>query len=327
MKTRTLLLFAIIFFLPVTSNAQVGNLVRNKLNKVINAGTNTATHEISKEADTAVDKEAQSARDKAAARIEENKTQAEQNSSEDKSESQDSQSQGGFNLGSLMGNKVDLKYNEDYGFSSRIYMLTESHDKKDVIKMDLFMYYSSSSPSIGVETKTISDENGEETAIPTSMVMDGENKCFIILTNINGTKMGIISAISDENTAPTDTKSSKKDNPPVFKKTGNTRMIAGYKCDEYSYTDPDDKTTGKVWFTKDANLKIDSRGWRNTSMASYYGNQDFNGGVILASESYDEKGNLSTKTETKEINPSYSHSISVKGYTLRQMNLNQTKGK
>jgi len=323
MKTRNLiLLFACILILPAASNAQVGNLLRNKMGKVVNAGAKTVNKEIDNQIDTAVNKEADKAREKGAARTEANK--ANNNQPAQSAGSTDQSGSGGSGSGQgmsgLFGNKIDLKYKEDYSFSSRIYMMMEMYDKKDVTKMDYFMFYSSSTPSVGIETKTISTE--EEGAVPVTaqMVMDGENKCFIMLTDINGMKMGMISAIPDENSAPAEGKK-KKDTPPNFTKTGNTRVIAGYKCDEYTYKDIDDNSTGKVWFTKDAKLKIDKKGWQNSSMATYYGNPDFNEGIILASESYDDKGKLTAKSETKEINENFPHDISVKGYTLRQMNM------
>lgn len=102
----------------------------------------------------------------------------------------------------------------------------------------------------------------------------------------------------------------------------NSRVVAGYKCDEYSYVDADNKTTGNVWFTKDAKLKIDKNGWKNTGMAAYYGNTEFKDGIILANEAYDDKGKLTMKSEAKEINENFPHSVSTKGYTLRQMNMN-----
>lgn len=317
--------------LPAASYGQVGNLLKNKLNKVVNADTKTVDKEVDNQIDTAVQKGAINAKDKAAARVEDNKKDSGQPGSEEGTEAsaQGSQGQGGGGFGKLFGNKIDLKYKEDYDFSSRIYMITETYDKKDVMKMDFFMYYSATSPSIGIETKTISNDAGEAAPIVASMVMDGENKSFLMLTDVNGMKMGMISAVPEENTAQTqpDGKPAKKTTPPTFTKTGNSKVIAGYKCDEYSYVSNEDKTSGKVWFTKEADLKIDKRGWKNTGMAAYYGTTDFNDGIILANEAYDDKGKLTMKSETKEVNPDFPHSISVKGYTLRQMNMGQGQKK
>jgi len=329
MKTRNLfLLLAFIVMLPATSSGQVGNLLKNKLNRVVNAGAKTANKEVDNQIDTAVNKSADNARDKAAKRVENNKKDNGQPSQggDNTSADQGSQGQSGAGFGKLFGNKIDLKYNENYSFTSRIYMVTESYDKKDVIKMDFFMYYSANYPSVGVETKTITDEKGEVAPVTAVMVMDGENKSFLMLTDLNGMKMGMISAVPDSNNLQTPSdKKGKKSTPPTFTKTGNTREIAGYKCDEYTYVSNEDKTSGKVWFTKDANLKIDKRGWNNSGMAAYYGNPQFNNGIILANEAYDEKGKLTLKSETKEINPNFPHSISVTGYTLRQINMGQGK--
>lgn len=314
--------------LPSVSNAQVGNLLRNKMGKVLNAGARTANKEVDNKIDSAATKETEK-------RIALEKEKAEQKAANDsinnagqpsKAESDKSSSgsqpSGGINFGKLMGNKVTLKYNEDYSFNSRIYMVIETYDKKDPMTMDFYMYYSSTSPSVGVETKNISSKEEGKTAVEGTIVMDGENKCTIMLTDMNGMKMGMISAIPDSASQNANGKKGKKTPPPTFTKTGNTRVIAGYKCDEYTYVNNDDtKTTGKVWFTKDAKLKIDKNGWSNTSMSAYYGNPAFNNGIVLASENYDDKGKLTTKSETKEINENFPKSISIKGYTLRQINM------
>ncbi len=324
MKIRTLLfLVAFVFVLPVSSDAQVNNLLKNKFNKVVGAGAKTVNKEIDNQIDTAVNKEADKAREKGDARVEANRksNNSGQPSQTESTESGAAPSSGGMNLGRLMANKVDLKYKEEYAFTSRIYMVMETYDKKDVMKMDFFMFYSASTPSVGIETKTISSQEEGEVPVAASMVVDGENKCFLMLTDVNGMKMGMISAMPDENSTTTQPDGKKKDTPPTFTKTGNTRSIAGYKCDEYTYKDVDDNTTGKVWFTKDAKLKIDKKGWNNTNMSAYYGNAEFNDGIILANESYDDKGKLTSKSETKEINENFPHSISVKGYSLRQMNM------
>lgn len=321
MKIRSLfLLCAFVVLLPATTNAQLGGMLKNKMNKVVNAGAKTATKEVDNKIDSAAIKEANKASEKGAQRTEANR--ANNNQPSQASGDQGSQEQGGAAMGKLFGGgKIDLKYKEDYSFSSRIYMVTEVYDKKEVTKADFFMYYSASSPVVGIETKTITDDKGQATPVTAKMVMDGENKSFLVLTDMGEMKMGIISPIPDENSAPADDKS-KKAAPPKFTKTGNTRVIVGYKCDEYTYIS-EDKSSGKVWFTKDAKLKIDKRGWSNSNMKVYYGNPEFNDGIILANEAYDDKGKLASKSETKEINENFPYSISVKGYSLRQMNLGQ----
>ena len=314
MKTR-IVLISLMVILPLSSFSQAG-ILRRAINRQIN-------NEVDSLLDKKVQEEQNKNRAKQAEAAKQNEAQ-QQDQAEAAGQEQGNQAGAGIGAG-LFANKVDLKYNDQYSFTSRIYMKMETYDKKEVAKMDFYMFYSANSPTLGVETKTLTTE--EEGAIPlvASMVVDGENKCFLMLTEINSMKMGTISAIPDENTAMTgpDGKPMKKPTTPVFTKTGQTRMVAGYKCDEYTYTWPEEKSKGKVWFTREPKLLIDKRGWNNTGMAAYYGDAEFKDGIILASEGYDEKGTLLTKAETIEINEKYPHTIPVKGYTLRQINIDK----
>lgn len=314
MKAKALVL-AIIVLLPLSSYSQTG-ILRRAINR-----------QVSNEIDSALDKKIQD---------EQNKNRANEKAAADQKQSgQTTDKQGdtgqpagneGGGLGAkLFANKVDLKYDEEYKFTSRIYMQMETYEKKDVMKMDFYMFYNANSPTLGVETKTISTEEDGTIPMVASMIVDGVNKSFLMLSEVNSMKMGMISAIPDENTTVVqpDGKPAKKVSTPQFTKTGNTRVVAGYKCDEYTYTNADDKTSGKVWFTREPKILVDKRGWSNTGMASYYGYEGFKDGIILASEANDDKGNLAMKAETKEINEKYPHSMSTKGYTLRQVKTDQ----
>jgi hypothetical protein len=319
MKKILLQLLVLILFLQPT-NAQIGGIVRRAVNRQIN-----------NEIDSALDKKVQEEQDKnraqkaeeekAAKTTQQNNTTQAENKKDNEAASQSSEASPA--LGGLFGNKVTLKYKDKYDFTSRIYMVSETYDKNEVLKMDLYMFYSANTPLIGIETNTITDENSMP--VQAKMIMDGENKIFLMLTDVNGMKMGMISELPEENTniVGPDGKPVKKYTPPTFTKTGNSKVIAGFKCDEYSYTNKEDKTSGKVWYTTDAKLKIDRRGWNNSNMSYYYGSNQFNDGVILANEAYDDKGKLQMKSETKEINENFPHSMSPQGYTLRQMNINK----
>jgi hypothetical protein len=324
MKTRTISLIVLFMCLPVFANAQMGRFIKNQAEKAANIVARESEKEAQRKSDSIAQANAEKAAKETSKNIEEN---SQKNKTEgQKTQQQGDQGQGGIDLGKFMGGKVDLKYNDEYSFASRLYMQTESYDKKGTMKMDLYMFFSGDSPNVGMETKSITDEKGNSKPVASSMVMDGTNKCFIVLTDMGGTKMGVISTLPDENTVQTqpDGKPAKKVTPPVYTKTGNTKVIAGYKCDEYSFKSTEDKTTGKVWFTKDASLKIDKRSWQQTGMGAYYGYAGFEGGLIMGNETYDENGKLKMKSETKEINQNFPHTITVKGYSLMQMS--QTQG-
>jgi hypothetical protein len=334
MKTKTILLSALLIFsIPFASNAQLGGLIRNKAAKVLNAGAKTVNKEVDNKIDSAATKKTQEQLDKAKQNAEQNAAQSNQQT-EQSGQSNENQSTAGqskgFNLGGLMGGKVTSKYDPSYSFASRIYMQMEMYDKKDkVTKMDYFIYFSANSTTAGIETKIVgTSEEGGQVAVNSSMVMDGPNKSFIMLTEVNNMKMGMISQIPDETTAQTQA-SDKPVKPPVITKTGNSKTIAGYKCDEYTYRDDQNKKHGTMWATKDLKLSADRRAFSKSGMPSYYGNTDLENSAVLAMEQYNDKNELELKSDTKEINLNYSHTISTAGFTLRQMNFNQAgqKGK
>jgi hypothetical protein len=317
MKTRTLILlvaFAIVF--PSVSFSQ-GYIIRRAINR-----------QVDKEVDAAVDKEVQESKDKKAKEKEEadakaKQEQATQSQSQQGNQADQSKPASGNQgaptpMGGLLGGKVTLKYNEEYNFSSRMYSQMETYDKKDVIKMDYYMYFSNNSPTAGIETKTINTSEGE-TPVISQMIMDGENKCFIMLTDVNGSKMGIISEIPSE---------VKQEGAPMVTKTGNSKTINGYKCDEYLFKPTaDSKDYWKMWFSKEAKINVDKRAWSQSGQPALYQHPDFKDGLIIAWESYDRNNKLTGKAEVKEINNNFSHSMSVTGYPLRQMNLDQSKKK
>ncbi len=313
MKSQKLIvLLALILFTPTLTNAQFGNLIRNKASKALNSLTKGPAKEA---ADSTALKNGTTSANDSIAKLNQGK----------QSPNQQGQMPAGMNLSNLFGGKVDLKHKDEYSFTSRLYMVMETYHKKETMNMDLYMYFSSNSSDVGIESKTIANEKGKTTPVNSFTVMDGENKCFIILVENNGSNMAMISAIPDEHAAAANQgdKPVQKTAHGNFSKTGNTRIIAGYNCDEYTYTDSEKKTNSHLWFTKEANLKIDRRGWQKTEMGAYYGYEGFEGGMFLAMESYDENGKLTMKSETKEISPNFDHSVSLKGVTFMQMNLNQ----
>jgi hypothetical protein len=217
------------------------------------------------------------------------------------------------------GGAITSKYRESYSYNNKIFMQAEVYDGKDVVKMDYNIYFSDTSPDAGIETKMSgASDDGEQVAMSSSFVIDGANKSFLMLTDMNGTRFGIISDVPDE--SATTAENTPK---PVISKTGNSKVIAGYKCDEYLVKETGKKEYSKLWITKDLKLKVDQRAFSKAGMNSYYNDPQLKEGFSLAMESYDDKGKLAMKAETKEINLGFKHSISTAGYPLRQMNFSQ----
>jgi hypothetical protein len=319
MKTRTLLFAIMILILPATSSAQIGGLLKKAGSKVLNTVGKEASKEASRQADSIAQEKAQNAIDKHNQKLQDNQN--------DSAGSQDQgsrgQRKGALTLGSVFGG-ADIKHNDEYGFDGRMYMQMEMYDKKDVVKSDYFIYFNQMNSNAGIEFKTIAKEGEESAPLATVMVYDNENKCFMMLIDKEGQKTGIISTLPSDSVmkARTAEKSGAESKPANVVKTGNSRVIAGYKCDEYKITEQDKKGYALAWMTKDLKIKADKSNWGKAGIPSYYG-AGLEGSSMLAMESYDESNKLAMKMETKEINQNYPHKISAAGFTFIKMNFNQ----
>lgn len=293
---------ALFVLLPNVSSAQFG-VVRRAINRQID-------HKI----DSSIDKSAQDERDKKA------KEESEQNKT-DEGADKDKSAPKNKNVG-LFGGKIDIKYKDNYDFTGRIYMQMETHDKKDVIKSDFYTYFNSDNMDAGIDLQTV-DPKDEKTVISTIFLFDHDNRAFMSLFTSN---IGTISAVPSDSALAAQVKTKGENTKqPVVTKTGNSRMIAGYKCDEYKVVDPEKSGYSLVWMTKDFKVKADTRYWGKSGMPTYYNYPGFEGTVMLAMEEYDKNNDLTVKMETKEVDEHFKHSISTVGYTFSKVNFGQAK--
>ena len=300
MKTRLLFLSLIMAILSTNmSNAQ-GWILRRAIDRKIE-------HKV----DSAVDK---SDKDEAKAR---------QQAAKNDSTGTSTQKKGTKETGrGLFGGKIDIKYNDDYNFTGRIFMQMETYDKKDVLKSDYYTYFNTSSMNAGIDMIPVDVKEGNK-AVPTTFLFDDENRCFMMLLQ-GDSKTGMISTIPSDSAIAAQAKSQKADpGKAVITKTGNSKVIAGYKCDEYKIVDPEKDGYSNVWMTKDVKLKADKKYWGKAGVPTYYNYPGFEGALMLAMDGFDKNNKPTLKMETKEIKEDYKHSISTVGYTFMKMNFGQ----
>ena len=286
MKTKiVLLLTAFLIISPGVSNGQIGSKLKDKLNKALNKADSSA-----------------------------NKDQGEDQATESKPRG----------LGGLLGGKTDIVHDDEYNFTGRIYMVMEAYDKKDVSKSDFFTYFNANTANAGIEVAIVNPDN-KDASIPTRFIFDNDNRCFMILMENEGSKTGIISTIPSDSAMAAQAKNQKtaEVTPATITKTGNTKMIAGYKCEEYKVVEEGEDGYANVWMTKDVKIKADKKNWGKAGMPTYYGYPEFEGSMMLAMEGYDKDNKPEMKMETKEINENFKHSISTVGYSLIKMNFGQ----
>jgi hypothetical protein len=288
--------------LPNTTNAQFG-VVRRAINRQID-------HKI----DSSIEKSAQDERDKKA------KEESEQNQKGDTVSGGTSGNKS--KTTGLFGGKIDIKYNDEYDFTGRIYMQMETYDKNEVVKSDFYTYYNTGTKNAGIDLQTVDPKDGK-TVISTSFLFDHDNRAFMSLFS---SKIGTISSVPSDSALASQAKAKgEKTKQPIVTETGKSRTIAGYKCDEYKVEDPEKGGYSMVWMTKDLKIMADKRYWGTSGMPTYYNYPGFESSVMLAMEEYDKNNDLFAKMETKEINDNFKHSISTVGYTFTKVNFGQGK--
>ena len=96
------------------------------------------------------------------------------------------------------------------------------------------------------------------------------------------------------------------------KKTGKTKIIRGYSCDEYVCTDSERNTRSEIWVTNKLSFdlaKSNSRG----PLAGYFGSAKGLGGMMMEGNFYKNE-ELEMKMETTDLNNSANMLVQTKDY-------------
>jgi hypothetical protein len=155
---------------------------------------------------------------------------------------------------------------DSYSFNHLIQMHIESFDKRGKKESEGEFITHLNPQSKSMAYQMISGDFGQPGQ--GMFIIDAENGATIILSEENGEKTGLVYGMSSffssigesyEQEAFEDTPESYLLNPNVTK-TGRTKTIAGYKCEEYKYND--ETTESEIWITTD--LKMNTHDFFST---------------------------------------------------------------
>lgn len=317
------------------AQAQVGNYLKNKAKQAaVRAGQKSdeeVTEEVNKEVDTGVEKVFNKFFGK-----DETESKKTTTSSETAADSHPSDSKNNSNSAAGSGSSysdaranammkamgintspVDVK--ENYNYSGNILMTVQSWDDKgrpeDEVQYKTFMTKDNS----GFAMK-FGDSETEESI----MIFDYKDEKMIILSDDGETKSGMVTAYSgladqmsdaeDEINADSESDditdySSNREN---LKKTGRSKKIAGYKCDEYIFDD--EELHVEMWMTDQLPADLMANMFNANVMAG--SSMGFYGGFIMEMDQQSKNSKERTYMIVKEVNENQSTSISTKGYEL-----------
>ncbi|MGQ7869386.1 hypothetical protein [Sunxiuqinia sp. sy24] len=190
----------------------------------------------------------------------------------------------------MSGDPVPI--HDDYTFDSKLQMHIESYKKngeKDS-EGEFITYVNPEGKNFAYEfIGGDMNQNGQGT-----FIMDFENKAMIILSEENGEKKGLVYGfdLQGMNDAGFDEEEYEdlEDGDltnigmsPYVEKTGRTKTIEGYKCEEYRYDNPEEETKANFWISKDVN--ITTRDFMSTMLKSASYSHGMPWGFVMESES------------------------------------------
>jgi len=218
----------------------------------------------------------------------------------------------------MFGLSGNVTTKEKYEFDGYMKMVMNSYDKKGKLdeSTDYYTYLSESCPDYAMVF--VNPESKDKTTI----IYDTENLALITLGESDGEKTGFAIGISPEDVESMKQEAEEnaeesEDMPSSYYKTGRSKKICGYNCDEYKYED--EEGDAEMWITQELNGKMSKGYMKNatfTGTFSYaYG---ANGSVLEYVFTDKDNGEKMTMT-VDEIDLNKKHTISTSGYNIMSM--------
>ncbi|WP_372947845.1 DUF4412 domain-containing protein [Mariniphaga sp.] len=256
-------LLLIAFVSAILTQPAHGQKLLRKLQEKVQERTEEKVEErVDKKIDEAIDKQL----DKIEESLESD-SENEPGSSEDRSQSDRDREQRMQNIMKGIGiGGEPVPVADAYAFKQMIEMRVESYNKNGKLESegDFITHLSPDSKSMAYQV--VSGDMGNPGQ--GMFIIDADNGATIILSEEKGEKTGIVYGMGaffssigetyeEENLA--ETPEAYLANPNV-KKTGRSKTIAGYKCEEYKFND--EETESEVWITQD--LKMNTQDFFST---------------------------------------------------------------
>ncbi len=231
-----------------------------------------------------------------------------------------SSSRSGMDMSGLMsamgmGGSVDVKdsYNFDAYIEMSITNIDEDGKEEDPAKY--ISYIDADSPDYGL---AITDDTQDGEML---MIFDTENNLMLTLMDNDGEKTGFAVGFNEEQSEAiaASYEEAEEDydegaNPNNIKKTGKTKKILGYKCDEYQTED--ENSIVSIWTTNDLEKKISKTFMRNANFSGMFMYAYYAKGFVMEYVIVDkDDGEKSIMTVT-DIDVTKGKSIKTGGYTI-----------
>lgn len=213
-------------------------------------------------------------------------------------------------MSKLFGSGGSVVVAESFEFNSSIDILMTTTDKKgNPTAMNMTMLFPDNEEYFGMEMG--SSESQNEQMPPMKMIYDFKNEQMITMMNNSGQKMGMVMSINEEQLSEWTDDDADIDEMPEWKKTGKTKTILGYSCEQYIFSSNDGD--GEAWVSDDDDLNI---GYAMNAMANAQKknkNSEYPDGAILEMTFNGNDGEKMTWIST-DIKTDTNISLKTEGY-------------
>lgn len=225
-----------------------------------------------------------------------------------------------------------VPYDESYTFSTKIQMHIETIDKngKKISDGEFITFMNPKDANFAYEVVS-GDVGSKGKGI---FILDFKNKASIILSDEGGKKTGLVYGLDfmvDENAAKEEYAKEEIENTefttlnPYVSKTGKTKKIQGYSCDEFHYNNPEEKQEATYWITKDLNLK--TRDFFGSLFNAATFSHGMGWGYLMESESIDKETGEKTKMLVTDLSTNAGKNFILAGYQVTNIgNINIPTG-
>ncbi len=319
---KKIIVLLIIGFFAVNINQANAQVVKRFMDKRKDTAKETTSDRVGEEADKAVMKGVNKQLDKLFGKSDDKTTETpatDAESSSSSSSNSSSSSPSGMGMSALlsgMGMSTTANVKDSYDFDAYIEMTITSYDKKGKEEESgkYISYIDADSPDYGM---SISEEDGEDAVL---MIFDTENNLMLTLSESDGEKTGFAVAFNEEQMEAISESYEEEDeteaeaNPYDVKKTGKTKKILGYKCDEYQTED--ETSIVSIWVTDDLGKKIDKTFMRSSNFSGLFFYAYYTDGFVLEYIIEEKDNDEKTVMTVTDIDVNSKTSIKTAGYTI-----------
>lgn len=214
-----------------------------------------------------------------------------------------------------MANAMNGKTDPQYEFPLFMNMhVTDYKNGEKKSENDMKFYVNSTNNTFAMR---MGDDGKKKKKEEVLMIYDYKNNSMIMLneTEKTGMAMNINAFMSaDAQAKRGQGAAGSKSGSTSCKKTGKSRTIQGYPCEEYVCVDEDRNTRSEIWITTKVHLDLSQSGSRSP-WASYFGATSGLGGMMIEGNFY-KNSQQEAKMEVTEINEHADMNVKMSDYTI-----------